>query len=84
MAVAKLPDIRAKDIAIAPTVTCHTSENQKEHRSPYELYQMALPHIIDSNARVQRLIAIEKKKQKVKDQFECKLNVIYILIFIIK
>lgn len=34
--------------------------------SAYELYQMALPHIINSNARVQELISIEAKKQKVK------------------
>lgn len=64
MAVAKPPDLRAKDILIAPE-TDHTNETQNEHRSPYELYQMTLPHIIDSNARVHRLVAIQKKKQRV-------------------
>ena len=64
MAVAKLQDIRAKDATKAP-VTSESSENQVQHRTSYELYQMALPHIIESNVRVQRLIAIEKKKQRV-------------------
>lgn len=63
MAVAKLPDIRAKDLIKAPVTG--ESENQVQRRSSYELYQMALPHIIESNGRVQRLIAIEKKKQRV-------------------
>ena len=33
--------------------------------SPVELYQMAIPHIIGSNLRVQRIISQEKKKQRV-------------------
>ena len=33
--------------------------------SPVELYQMAVPHIIESNLRVQRIISQEKKKLQV-------------------
>ena len=33
--------------------------------SPIKLYQMALPHIIQSNLRVQQLVSNEKKKQRV-------------------
>lgn len=35
--------------------------------SPFKLYQMAIPHIINSNNRVQQLISIESKKQKVQE-----------------
>ena len=33
--------------------------------SPFESYQMAVPQIIKSNARVQQLVSIESEKQKV-------------------
>lgn len=39
--------------------------DEKGTLSAFELYQMALPHIIQSNLRVQKLISIEKKKQRV-------------------
>lgn len=42
-----------------------TSLNEKTFSS-IELYQMALPHIIQSNLRVQQLVVNEKKKHRVK------------------
>ena len=38
--------------------------------SPVELYQMAVPHIIESNLRVQRIISQEKKKLRVHISFQ--------------
>jgi len=37
--------------------------------SPIKLYQMALPQIIQSNLRVQKLVSNEKKKQRVKEKY---------------
>jgi hypothetical protein len=34
-------------------------------RSPYELYEMALPHIIESNNRVNSLVSRQRKLQRV-------------------
>lgn len=41
----------------------------QEATSPFNLYQMALPHIIQSNLRVQKLISIEREKQRVQFLF---------------
>lgn len=51
-------------------VSSQKSENQESHSnektfSSIHLYQMALPHIIQSNLRVQKLVSNEKKKQRV-------------------
>lgn len=42
-----------------------TSSNEKTFSS-LELYQMALPHIIQSNLRLQQSVANEKKRHRVK------------------
>lgn len=42
-----------------------TSSNEKTFSS-IELYQMALPHIIQSNLRLQQSVAHEKKRHRVK------------------
>lgn len=43
------------------------SSSNESTFSPTKLYQMALPHIIQSNLRVQQLFSNEKKKQRVQD-----------------
>jgi hypothetical protein len=41
------------------------SSSNENTFSPMKLYQMALPHLIQSNLRVQQLVSNEKKKQRV-------------------
>lgn len=41
-------------------------ENQsKNSLSPFQIYQLAIPHIIESNLRVQKLKSMELKKLRV-------------------
>ena len=46
-----------------------SEEAETPSLTPIDLYQMAIPHIIQSNSRVQSIISKEKKKQRVNIQF---------------